>query len=841
MSKRIFDLAFSLIGITFTIPFYFICAVLIKLESKGPILFKQIRIGKDRKLFTIYKFRTMFFDQNSNGIKVTSAKDSRITKVGHWLRKYKLDELPQLFNVLKGDMSLVGPRPEVPEYVKHYNQKEQLVFSVRPGITDLASIYYRDEAELIPANNPEDYYVRQILHEKLKLNLNYICSQSFWYDLKILAFTILISFFPAFNGKWLRSSLQSGFFNKFSRSALLRLHRMDKLIRGKKRILLKFLVDSTIILVVYYFAFLVRYEGQVPYTVWLGFVSTSPILISISIAVFYFSNIYRGLWEYCGIKELLRLINVHTLAWVSFISCTILLKIYWVPRSVLVIYWLLGLVSLGGVRIGYRIFCRHTGLLISKKVRVLIVGAGDAGEMILRQIINDPLLGYQPVGLVDDDAKKLHARIHGVPIVGTTTEIPVLARDKQVDQIIIATPSATASQMRRIVSRCQETGIDFKTVPGPRELIDGKVTVNQLRDVKIEDLLEREPVHTDSQRIASFLRGEVVMVTGAGGSIGQELCQQILQYKPKNLIMFDHSENSLFYLDNDLRSQWSGFYTIVVGDVCDEAKVGQVLSSYKPSIVFHAAAHKHVPLMELNPEEAIKNNLRGTMMVATLAKEHGVGHFVLISTDKAVEPTNIMGVSKRLAELYVQAISCDSTTGFVTVRFGNVLGSNGSVVTLFQKQIERGGPVTVTDPRMTRYFMTISEAVTLILQASAIGEGGEIFVLDMGEPIKVVDMARHLITLSGLKPDLDIPIEFIGRRPGEKIFEQLWHDGEIPEPTDFDKILVARTNGHDNWYLSQELDEILELAENMQREELFEKIQGLIPSYQPGENGVVVS
>lgn len=840
MLKRIFDVAFSLIGVVISTPIWFICGILIKLESKGPILFHQIRMGRDKKLFTIYKFRTMYFDENSNGIQITSANDSRITKVGRLLRKYKLDELPQLFNVLKGDMSLVGPRPEVPKYVKHYDQQEQLVFSVRPGITDLASIYYRDEAELLPAKNPEDYYIGQILHQKLKLNLDYIYNRSILYDFKILLCTVLISFLPVLNSKWMRTSLQNGVFNQFFQSILFRLHKLDNSIQGTKRILLKFVVDSTIIITAYYLALLIRYEGLLSHTDWLGFVHTSPILILISITVFYFSNIYRGLWEYVSIKEFSHLVSVHTLAWVSFISVTIFLKIYWVPRSVLVIYWLLGLVSLGGVRICYRIFCRHTGLLIHNKKRVLIVGAGDAGEMILRQIMNDPHLGYQPVGLVDDDPKKLHASIHGVSVVGTTNDIPALVRERLANQIIISTPSATASQMRHIVSRCEEAAIDFKTVPGPSEIINGKVTLNQLRDVRIEDLLERDPVHTEGERVADFLRGKVVMVTGAGGSIGQELCQQILRHNPENLIMFDHSENSLFYLENDLRAEWTGSYTIVVGDVCDAAKVDQVLREYKPTILFHAAAHKHVPLMELNPEEAIKNNLRGTMTVANLAKEYGVDNFVLISTDKAVKPTNIMGVSKRLAELYVQASSHDSATRFVTVRFGNVLGSNGSVVTLFQKQIAKGGPITVTDSEMTRYFMTISEAVALILLASTIGEGGEIFVLDMGEPIKVVDMARHLITLSGLKPDQDIHIEFIGRRPGEKMFEQLWHDDETPESTDFDKILVARTNGHDYWYLTQQLDAILELAEAMQREALLDRIRELIPSYQPKDNRVVV-
>ncbi|RMF68921.1 MAG: polysaccharide biosynthesis protein, partial [Calditrichaeota bacterium] len=596
--------------------------------------------------------------------------------------------------------------------------------------------------------------------------------------------------------------------------------RLVSCFRGRKRLVLKISADAVAVSLSFFLAYLIRFDGALPASQRRIFISVLPFLLLVTLSSYYGFRLYKGLYQYSSAKDLLTLVTAHSVGLVAFRALLPLLHLPWTPHSVLLIFWALGLVLSGGVRFSYRLLREIAALPHKDRRPVLVVGAGCAGEMILRQLRIDAALNYYPVGIVDDDPDKRSTTIHGVPVLGTTKDIPEIASALGVEQIIIAVPSASARQMRTIVGYCEQAGVDFKTVPGPRELINGQVTLNQLRGVKIEDLLEREPVRTDAERIGDFLKNKVILVTGAGGSIGQELCRQIMEYKPEKLIMLDRAENSLFYLENDMKGRWIGGFTAVVGDVCDAAKLDQVMAEYRPEIVFHAAAHKHVPLMELNPEEAIKNNLKGTRTVAEVAKRHRVKRFVLISTDKAVEPTSIMGASKRLAELYVQGANRDGRTKFITVRFGNVLGSNGSVVTLFQKQIERGGPVTVTDPEMTRYFMTIPEAVTLILQASTIGEGGEIFVLDMGEPIKVVDMARHLISLSGLEPDRDIAIEFTGKRPGEKLFEQLWQKGERPRRTEYEKILVARSNGLDYAFVMQQLDAIQKAAEAMQRKEM---------------------
>ncbi len=616
--------------------------------------------------------------------------------------------------------------------------------------------------------------------------------------------------------------------------------RLIKYSKSTNSLGLKVLLDAGVITLAYFLAYAIRYEGKIPSPELASYFHSLPVVLALTLTIFFGFRLYKGLYQYAGIKDLVLLFAAHTVAWAALISIIYFLRVQWTPRSVLFIYWLLGFVAVGGARFSYRLLKELAGLSPGDKSRALIVGAGCAGEMMLRQIKIDNNLGYHPVGIVDDDPNKRCVSIHGIPVLGTTRDIPQLVEQKNIEQIIIATPSARAREMRKIVTYCESTGVDFKTVPGPRELMNGNVTLNQLRDVKIEDLLGRNPVNPDGERVAEMIRGKVVMVTGAGGSIGQELCWQIMEYKPETLVMFDHSENSLFYLNNDMRTRWAGGFITVVGSVCDPLKVERVMSEFKPSMVFHAAAHKHVPLMEMNPEEAIKNNLKGTMTLANASKEHNVKTFVLISTDKAVEPTSVMGASKRLAELYVQGANREGNTKFTTVRFGNVLGSNGSVVTLFQKQIAQGGPITVTDPGMTRYFMTISEAVTLILQASTIGKGGETYVLDMGEPVKVVDMARHLISLSGFEPDKDIAIEFTGKRPGEKMYEILWDKNEQPTRTDYEKILVANSNGHDYWYMMQQLDEILKLAEGMQREQMFAKMKELIPDYQTDENGVVV-
>ena len=497
-------------------------------------------------------------------------------------------------------------------------------------------------------------------------------------------------------------------------------------------------------------------------------------------------------------------------------------------------YFVLAFVSMGGVRFSYRVFQEIFPRKTGKKI--LVIGAGDAGEMIIRQMKNNSKLGFIPVAIVDDDPNKYDRQIHGVPVCGDKSEIESIVQKRGIEEIVIAVPSATSTQMQQIVSLCEKSGVEFRTVPGPKEIINGKVTLSQLREVRIEDLLERDLVQLDSRRVGSFIgETKTVMVTGAAGSIGSELCRQILGVRPKKLVLYDRAENNLFYLNHELRAlQPEACIHAVVGDVMDITKTKSVIEEFSPDVIFHAAAFKHVPLMEFHPEEAIKNNVIGTMNVATLATEADINKFILISTDKAVNPTSVMGASKKLAELYIQGLNTNGKkTRFITVRFGNVLASDGSVVTLFQKQITNGGPVTVTDPEMKRYFMTIEEAVQLILQASAMGKGGEIFILDMGKQINILDMARHLITLSGHRPDETIMIEFIGRRPGEKLYEELWSEDEVPKPTDVAKIFTASSVPYDWSKLCVGIQELHTLSLKINRRGIIQKLKEMIPDYQP--------
>ena len=601
-----------------------------------------------------------------------------------------------------------------------------------------------------------------------------------------------------------------------------------------KRKILKIVLDIGIIAAAYYAAYLIRFEGKLPELYEVMVARTMPFLFVYWI-VFFFLKMYHGKWEYAGIRDLITMTYGHLLGLVVFITLLHFLNYRHIPRSVLIVFTLLAFLATGGLRLLYRIVLELSNLSRGDRQRVLIIGAGDAGEMIIRQIKNDKSLGYFPVGIIDDDPKKVGLRIHGVPVLGNSAALPTITENKRVDEIIIATPAATTVQMRKIVDACEKTNIEFRTVPGLREILNGTVSVSQLRKVKIEDLLGREPVHIDFAQVADFLRGKSVMVTGAAGSIGSELCRQILRFKPGQLILYDRAENNLFYLDYELNgnSEAKRFKT-VIGDITDVEKTKKVMRAVSPDVIFHAAAFKHVPLMEQHPEEAIKNNVMGTINVALLAEQCNVEKFVLISTDKAVNPTSIMGASKKLAELYVQALYEHSgKTKFITVRFGNVIASDGSVVTLFQRQIKRGGPVTITDPQMTRYFMTIEEAVQLILQSSAMGTGGEIFILDMGEPIRVEALARHLITLSGYKPGKDIEIKVIGLRPGEKLNEELWNGNEQAVRTTNKKILAAQS-GHCDWItLNSKIYELQKISQMMKKELIVKNIKDIIPEYNP--------
>lgn len=464
--------------------------------------------------------------------------------------------------------------------------------------------------------------------------------------------------------------------------------------------------------------------------------------------------------------------------------------------------------------------------------RFLIVGAGNAGEALLREMMRRKDTQYEVVGFVDDDPAKQGTEIHGIPVLGSVDQLPQICRKQAVDEIAIAIPSANRKQLRRVVQVCQGTKIRFSTVPSLTDIASGKLRVSQMRDVEINDLLGREEVQLDMEQIRGFLANKVILVTGAGGSIGSEMCRQVCAFGPKQLLLLEQAENPLFFIERELKQKFSNVSMIpVIADITDKIRIERFFAEYRPQVVIHAAAHKHVPLMELNPGEAIKNNVIGTRTVADAADAYGAECFVMISTDKAVNPTSIMGSSKRVAEMYIQDLNKTSKTHYVTVRFGNVLGSNGSVVPIFKQQIAAGGPVTVTHPEMRRYFMTIPEASQLVLQAAAMGEGGEIFVLDMGEPVKIVDLARELITLSGFRPGEDIEIEFTGLRPGEKLFEELSIEGENMLPTKHPKIAVWKNIPKDRQVLRNGIEKLLEVAHTQNRSRIIETLRELVPEF----------
>ncbi len=582
-------------------------------------------------------------------------------------------------------------------------------------------------------------------------------------------------------------------------------------------------------------AFGLRFDFKVPKEfldlmhVWL------PVLLAVRVANFYYFGLFRGLWRYTGARDAIGITKATTIS--SLIVLAFLVVFAKFPRSVVAIEWLTALMFVGGTRFAIRSFRPPHGVALEHREqprqRVLIVGAGDAGEMLVREIQTRHAARYKPIGFLDDDVRKQGAQIHGVRVLGRIDQLPVIVGAREIDEVVIAMPSATGSQMRRVVDLCKLAEVRFRTIPGIDHLIDGRVTLNQIRNVAIEDLLGRDAIELDMAAISAAMEGHVVMVSGAGGSIGSEICRQVCRFQPSSLVLVERAENNLFHIHRELIAKHPDVRLLPsVADVADEKRMSELFEQHRPTVVFHAAAHKHVPMMEWNPGEAVKNNVVGTKMLADLSDKFGVQRFVMISTDKAVNPTSVMGVSKRVAEIYVQALSQRSETRFVTVRFGNVLGSAGSVIPIFQEQIASGGPVTVTHPEMKRYFMTIPEASQLVLQAGTMGEGGEIFVLDMGEPVKIADLARDLITLSGLKPGEDIEIRFTGVRPGEKLFEELSVDAENADKTKHPKIFVGRFRPH-GWDLVQQQIADLGAVADGRADLVRAKFAEIVPEFRP--------
>ncbi|NLZ54949.1 MAG: polysaccharide biosynthesis protein [Thermoanaerobacteraceae bacterium] len=575
-------------------------------------------------------------------------------------------------------------------------------------------------------------------------------------------------------------------------------------------------IDILIINASFLIAFLLRYDGNVSYIVSSYAKDTWYILIIVTIiklACFILLKLYTSLWMYAGMYEAMMLGlalitgNAVVVATVSFLPLS-------APLSVFITAFFVETLFIGGTRFMYRFMRRikYKGFDKNSAKRLMIIGGGEAGSVIVRELQQSPYLNSKAVAIIDDNKAKRGMKLHGVPIVGDRHDIVRVAKEKDIDEIIIAMPSAPKKEISAIYNECMKTNCKVRMLPSISHIIDGRVSIKRVRDVELEDLLGREPVKVDLKEIAAYLKGKVILVTGGGGSIGSELCRQIAGFSPERLIILDYYENNAFDIQNELKFNYPGLdLKVVIANIRERPRIDEIFRQYRPEVVFHAAAHKHVPLMEENPQEAIKSNVFGTLNVVESADRYGTSRFILISTDKAVNPTNVMGATKRIAEMIIQATGRHSKTRFAAVRFGNVLGSNGSVVPLFKKQIERGGPVTVTHPEVARYFMTIPEAVQLVIQAGAMAEGGEIFVLDMGQPVKIYDLAKNLIRLSGYKPDEDIKIIFTGLRPGEKLYEELLLKEEGLRTTKHDKIFVAKPIFTDSALLKRELDVLREL------------------------------
>lgn len=585
-------------------------------------------------------------------------------------------------------------------------------------------------------------------------------------------------------------------------------------------------------------------------------------LVPIKLVIFWVFGLYRGMWRYSSIRDFWRLAQASIVS--ILVNIAIVLVLYrfeGFSRAVFLIDGAFTFIFTGGLRVAIRSYFTMQSHVNKdepnfgrrkRSKQVIIAGAGDAGEKILREIFDNRQLCYQVVGFVDDDPHKQNRTLHGISVMGFINDLSAIIDREAVDEVLIAIPSASGEQMKSIVNICEESNVSYKTLPGIGELIDGRVSVKALRDVSYQDLLGRPPVQLNVSEIRNYIDSRTVLVTGCGGSIGSELCRQLIRFQPRSLILLDASEVNLFHIQMELQHEfYSQKCRAILGHVQNKPLMNEVFQKYRPQVVFHAAAYKHVPMLEKNPWEAVFNNIEGSKVIMEMAIEHGVERFVLLSTDKAVRPTNVMGASKRITELLLQSFDGlrmtfqgNGLTRFMAVRFGNVVGSSGSVVPLFRRQIEQGGPVTVTHPDVTRYFMTIPEAVQLIIQAGAMGKGGEVFILEMGAPVKIADMARDLIRLSGKDPDRDIKIVFTGLREGEKLYEELITVGEGIVATGHEKIMVLRPNETANGFatslelkawLDGKLDPLYEAAMRFDAQTIKKVFGEILPEYAPQE------
>jgi len=619
----------------------------------------------------------------------------------------------------------------------------------------------------------------------------------------------------------------------------------------RKNIWLFLSTDIFIIGLSLYLSYALRFDFAIPshYFNDLGYVFI--ILLFSKISSFLFFKLYQGMWRFTSISDLINVLKSTFIA--SLFSISVILLVLGsnaVPRTVLLIDYMLTTIGIAAVRASVRIYStkfivgngknKRNNKSISKiKTRLLLLGAGSSGEKIIREVKENPSSTYRIVGLLDDDPSKISTTIHSIPILGKIEDLHTISMSY--DEILICIPTATNTQMRSIVAQCKVVKKPYRTIPTVYELIDKQISINTIREVSMADLLGRQEVNLDRSSISNYIYGKRVLVTGAGGSIGSELVKQCLGYSPDLLLLFDQSEHNLFNIDNYCKKirNSTGIHPIL-GDIRDKSMVNSVFNSFQPHVVLHAAAYKHVPMQENNPWEAVITNIQGTLNVMEACENNDVDRFVLVSTDKAVNPTNIMGATKRVSEILIQSKTKNSKVKYLGVRFGNVIGSSGSVIPTFQKQINNGGPITITDPNMKRYFMSIPEAAQLILQAGSIGENGEIYVLDMGKPVLVKEIAYELIRLSGLEPEVDISIEYIGLRPGEKMYEELMTSSESLVDTSHEKIMVLKDGVEHQWdYLLSEIDKIVQSAKSYDSDLIKSKLKEFIPEYHPSEESKI--
>lgn len=611
-------------------------------------------------------------------------------------------------------------------------------------------------------------------------------------------------------------------------------------------------VDAIILIFSFFLAHLIRFDFSIPPEMFNKMVSILPYVCLLKLFFFFFFDLYRGMWRYTSLNDLMNVVKATT----ASMFCIIVAILYMnrfenVSRSVFIIDWCLTVFFVLALRLAARLYFERFSAKIDGKIvfevlrrifwrsnkkgtNVIIIGAGNCGEKIVREIHDNWAIQYNVLAFLDDDERKIGRKIHGIPVLSKIDQIEHAINSTGASEVIIAMPSATAGRIRYIVGHCKNYGIKYRIVPNMGELINGKVTVNSIRDVEYRDLLGREQVVLDKDKIGAYISNKIVIVTGAGGSIGSELCKQICRYAPLKIILLERAESALYQIDLELKKDFQHIEIIpVLADIQDKTELAKIFEVFSPQIVFHAAAYKHVPMLESHPWKAVENNIAGTENIVEVADRFECEKFVFVSTDKAVNPSSVMGTSKRVAELIVQnKNACSSSkTSFITVRFGNVIGSVGSVIPLFKKQIKEGGPVTVTHPDMIRYFMLIPEACQLILQSGAMGKGGEIFILEMGQPVRIDEMARDLIKFSGFEPDVEIKIEYTGLRPGEKLFEELMTAGENVIPTSHGKILVLNGRSCNMDMVNREIKQLRKVAESRDKELIIKYLKKLVPEY----------